>query len=268
MIPVALSAATGYFLYTPFVSVKLLLIVSGVLLLAISASILNQIQEVRYDALMERTSKRPLVVQSLSPYSAYIILIFAFSAGSIILYYSGGIYPFLTGLTTLIWYNGVYTILKRYTAFAVVPGALTGALPPLIGYLGAGGTLNYPGIFALCFVLFMAQIPHFWMIQIRYGEEYKNAGLPDLKSLFNKASLERLNFIWVAASLVSAVLLPLFRVIISEILIYILIILSFLVLIIFLNRLFRLMAANEMFYFRIFNLYDLVLMILVILDKL
>jgi heme o synthase len=268
MLPVALTAVTGYFLYSPSFSFSLAKIVSGVLLLAIAASVLNQIQERKLDARMKRTKERPLANESLSAQMAWIIFTITLLSGSIILFYGGGPPSLVTGLITLVWYNGVYTYLKRITAFAVVPGALTGALPPLIGYVGAGGGATHEEILALCFVFFMAQIPHFWMIQIRYGEEYIHAGLPSLTSLFNKKALERLTFIWVLASLATAMLLPMFRIITETTLIYCLLGITTLVLILFLNRLNKWIPLKEGLYFGAFNLYYLIVMGLVVAEKL
>ena len=64
----------------------------------------------------------------------------------------------------LIWYNGIYTPLKRKTAFAVVPGSVIGAIPPMVGYVAAGGSALDPQILAFAFFMFMWQIPHFWLL--------------------------------------------------------------------------------------------------------
>ena len=268
MIPVALTAVTGFFLFDPVFSGKLFTVVAGVLLLAIAASVLNQIQERNLDSLMNRTRHRPLADKSLTLTSAWIILSITFATGSLLLFTSGGFNAFITGIFTLAWYNGVYTNLKRITAFAVVPGALTGALPPLIGYFGAGGLLNNPGIVALCFVLFMAQIPHFWMIQIRYGVEYKNAGFPSLISLFNITALERLTFTWVLASLTSTLLLPVFGIITESFFLYTLMGITGFTFVMFLNYLIKWIKVKEKVYFIAFNLYYLIVMGLVVAERL
>lgn len=267
MLPVALTAVTGFFLFDPSFSVKLLLIVSGVLLLAISASVLNQIQEIRYDAIMERTRSRPLTEKSLSLFSAWVVFASSLLTGSVLLYSGGGLYPLVTGLLTLVWYNGVYTYLKRITAFAIVPGALTGVLPLIIGYLGAGGELNNPEILSLSFVFFMAQIPHFWMILMRYGDEYLKAGLPSLTNIFDVNKIRRLTFIWVLASVVAFVLLPLFSIITSAIGILILLLLSLTIIAVFFTILIDRYRFPISFYFRFFNYYILFLLLLIIADK-
>ena len=197
------------------------------------------------------------------------IRIFASSllTGSVLLYSGGGLYPLVTGLLTLVWYNGVYTYLKRITAFAIVPGALTGVLPLIIGYLGAGGELNNPEILSLSFVFFMAQIPHFWMILIRYGDEYLKAGLPSLTNIFDVNKIRRLTFIWVLASVVAFVLLPLFSIITSAIGILILLLLSLTIIAVFFTILIDRYRFPISFYFRFFNYYILFLLLLIIADK-
>ena len=268
MLPVTMTALTGYFLYCPVLSGKLLKVVTGVLLLAIAASVLNQIQERKLDALMNRTRQRPLANKSLSLANAWIIFSISILTGAFVLFAGGGCYALLTGLLTLAWYNGFYTYLKRITAFAIVPGALTGALPPLTGYLGAGGSWHKPEILTLCFVFFMAQIPHFWMIQMQYGKEYKLAGLPALVSLFSRTSLERLTFIWVLASLISTLLLILSGIITGKIPSCILLCLTALIFLLFLNKLLNWIPVNEKIYFNGFNLFYLFLMLLIIIGRL
>lgn len=267
MLPVALTSVTGYFLYSPSFSANLFILVAGILFLAIAASVLNQIEERKLDALMNRTRHRPLANNSVSLFSAWILFSAFFSAGSLILLRIGGFNTFLIGIFTLAWYNVVYTYLKRITAFAIVPGALTGALPPLIGYVGAGGSMDYHGIYALCFVLFVAQIPHFWMIQIRYGQEYTLAGFPSLTTYFNPDSLERLTFIWVSASIACAMLLPLFGLITKGLLITFLVVISFIIFFLFLNRIVKWFTLKEESYFGAFNMYYLIVMVLIVVQN-
>ena len=103
-------------------------------------------------------------------------------------------------LFTIFWYNVIYTYSKRITAFAVVPGAITGALPPLIGWVAAGGGIFDKPIVFVEFLFFTGQIPHFWLLILKYGEEYKKAGIPSLTEVLSRTQIGRLTFTWVVAS--------------------------------------------------------------------
>jgi protoheme IX farnesyltransferase len=83
----------------------------------------------------------------------------------------------------------VYTFLKRKTGFAVIPGSLTGALPPLIGWVAAGGGVTEPLIIYISVFVFIWQIPHFWLRILIYGKEYQEAGLPTLFEHFTKRQI-------------------------------------------------------------------------------
>ena len=98
--------------------------------MAVSASVLNQIQEIAIDSKMNRTCNRPLPAQKITIQHATLFLLFSLIAGTTIIYSTGNLAAMVIGLVTIIWYNVIYTNLKRITAFAVVPGAVTGALPP------------------------------------------------------------------------------------------------------------------------------------------
>ena len=139
MIPVSLTGFTGYFIFDPHFSLKILLISLGILLLAISASVLNQIQEVNLDCKMNRTHNRPIPAGKINLYQAVLFFFINLIAGTVIIYSAGNFKAAIIGFLTILWYNGIYTYSKRITAFAVVPGAITGALPPLIGWVAAGG---------------------------------------------------------------------------------------------------------------------------------
>jgi protoheme IX farnesyltransferase len=114
------------------------------------------------------------------------------------------------GVLALFWYNGVYTYLKKKTAFAAVPGAAVGMVSPAIGWVSAGGDLFDPRIAAVCFIFFMWQIPHFWLLLLNHGKEYEQAGLPSLTRVMSKPQIGRVTFAWIVAAAIAGLSLPLY----------------------------------------------------------
>jgi len=226
MIPVSLTGFTGYFIFDPHISFKIVQLSFGILLMAIAASVLNQIQEVELDRKMDRTHNRPIPAGNVSIHHSFIFFLFSLITGVFLIYIGGNIKASIIGLITILWYNGVYTYSKRITAFAVVPGALTGALPPLIGWVAAGGEVLDKPIIFLEFLFFTGQIPHFWLLILKYGEEYKNAGIPSLSSVFSVNQINRLTYTWVVVSVVAALFLCSFEIIQHTLLIIILLVAS------------------------------------------
>lgn len=213
MIPVSLTGFTGYFIFDPQLSYKIVFVSIGILFMAVSSSVLNQIQEVELDRRMSRTHNRPVPSGKIGLQQAILFFVINLIAGTIIIYSTGNLKAAIIGIITVLWYNGIYTYSKRITAFAVVPGAITGALPPLIGWVAAGGAIWDKPIVFLEFLFFTGQIPHFWLLIIKYGEQYKNAGLPSLTSVFTINQINRLTFTWVVFSVVAALFLCYFEVI-------------------------------------------------------
>lgn len=226
MIPVSLTGFTGYFIFDPHLSYKIVFVSIGILFMAVSSSVLNQIQEVELDARMSRTHNRPIPSGKISLQLATWFFFINLIAGTIIIYTAGNIKASIIGLITVLWYNGIYTYSKRITAFAVVPGAITGALPPLIGWVAAGGAMWDKPVVFLEFLFFTGQIPHFWLLILKYGEQYKNAGLPSLTSVFTINQINRLTFTWVVFSVVAALFLCYFEVIQNMPVIWILLVAS------------------------------------------
>jgi heme o synthase len=205
-LPVTLSTFTGFVLFKGELSAITFIVCAGVLLLASSASIINHILEWKTDALMPRTSRRPLASGRINIFRAYIVALISGTLGSLLLLRTG-IIPLTLGLFNLLWYTLIYTWLKKHTAFAVVPGSLVGAIPPIIGWTAAGGTALDKEIILVAFFFFIGQIPHFWLLVMRYGKDYEVAGLPSLSKLLSDNQLQNLTLIWVAATTMAAILL-------------------------------------------------------------
>lgn len=201
---VAASALAGYALY-PLRGgwTEAMAPIGGVLLLAAGCSALNQWQERRSDALLQRTRLRPLASQRLSPGAGLAIAIALLSLALLLLARSENRLVFGLGLFAIVWYNGVYTGLKQRSALALLPGALCGAIAPLIGWSAAGGALDDYRIVLLAGTLVLWQIPHFWSFACRHRADYLRSKLPSLFTLFNDGQIRRLGMLWSAALLVA-----------------------------------------------------------------
>ncbi len=205
-----LFTSAGFILAHHGFSEKMVLPILAVLFLASGACALNQYQDRKIDRAMERTRGRPIPSQKLRPSTALrISLAFIFS-GLMILFYGTNTFASGLGIVSILWYNGVYTYLKRWTPFAAIPGALVGTIPPAIGWASAGGTIFHPQFLALAFFSFLWQVPHFWLILLSAGTDYERAGLPSLTRIFTPNQLKRITFIWICSTAVLALSLPLF----------------------------------------------------------
>jgi protoheme IX farnesyltransferase len=205
----SLSAAMGFFLVADPAWEMFPALFAGVFLLACGACALNQYQERDVDARMPRTAKRPIPSGKIPPGRALgVALLLILTGEGLLLLVGNAVVPTL-GMAAVLWYNVLYTGLKKKSAFAAVPGALIGAIPPAMGWTAGGGRLADPSLAALAFFFFMWQVPHFWLHVLSYGSDDRAAGLPSLSDVFHNAQLERLTCQWVSATAVSALLLGL-----------------------------------------------------------
>lgn len=209
---VTLTTAFGYICFTNDLSINLLTAVLGIFLLACGSAVINHIQESATDALMDRTRNRPIPSKRISVNDAARIAILLVGLGSVLLI-SNGFIPLLLGWLNLVWYNLVYTPLKKITPIAIIPGSLVGAIPPVVGWTSAGGNLFDPQILVIAFFFFIWQIPHFWLLLLVIGNDYEKAGFPTLTKIFNSVQLSRITFVWIAATAVASLLIPLFGII-------------------------------------------------------
>jgi len=214
-IAVTFTAVTGYIVFTGRLDFATIYLVLGVFFLASGSSALNECQESDYDAKMPRTMNRPIPTGKLSLKEAVIISsIFCF-IGLSILYYSFGTVTALLGAINLVWYNVIYTYLKRVSSFAVVPGSMVGAIPAFMGWTAGGGYVFEPAIIFIAFYLFIWQIPHFWLLMLKYGKEYEDAGFKTINQAVTAGNLKLVIFAWVIATSFSSIIVPLFLVNIS-----------------------------------------------------
>lgn len=148
----------------------------GVALVASGSSALNQYLERFTDAKMPRTADRPLPSGRLTPAEVLLFGAMCGVVGTLWLVVTVNLLTALLTLGTLAMYVGLYTPLKKQTSICTAIGAIPGALPPVLGWTAARGSLD-AGAFALFAVLFLWQFPHFLAIAWMYREQYERAGL-------------------------------------------------------------------------------------------
>ena len=157
----------------------ILLTLVGVLFLASGSSALNQFQERKIDKTMPRTALRPLPSGEMSETEALAFIWVTLLIGIVSLSQISFLVLAL-GLGAVFSYNGLYTLWwKPRMAFAAIPGAIPGALPILMGAAAAAGSINTAGIYWFL-ILFIWQMPHFWVLADRYRDDYALGGIPTL----------------------------------------------------------------------------------------
>lgn len=188
-----LTAAAGFFLASRgIIDVPLLLaMLGGLSLIIASACVFNNYIDRDIDKKMKRTKNRALVSGAISPRNA---LIFAYSLGVIgayILFQFTNVLTALLALFGLFAYVVVYGIAKRQSSFGTIVGSVSGAIPPVVGYVAVTGQLNIPS-YLLFFILTFWQMPHFYAIAIFRRADYSAADIPVLpiKSGIEAAKLQ------------------------------------------------------------------------------
>ncbi len=177
---VLVTAAVGYAVGTlgTFSILRFVLFMAGTALLCAGASALNQFAERDTDARMVRTSRRPLPAGRLRPDEALSFGLVLSGAGLAMLAFVNPL-TLLLGAASLASYVLAYTPLKRLTSLSTVVGAVPGALPPLMGWAAARGSLA-PAGWGLFAILFLWQLPHFLAIGWLYRDDYARGGFPML----------------------------------------------------------------------------------------
>lgn len=204
---VVVSAVLGWYMAEDAMDLSTLLrLAGGGYLLTGASNGLNQIYERRTDALMSRTSNRPLPTGRLSMAAALAASLIAGAVGLACLF-SFNLLTGLLGLLALVSYAFVYTPLKARTALSVFVGAIPGALPPMIGYVAATGDFGIePG--TLFAVQFMWQFPHFWAIAWVAHDDYAKAGFRMLPFASGRTRRSAWTILTYTAFCIPASLLP------------------------------------------------------------
>ncbi len=177
---IAFTTAAAFCIAAPpslsgFPWMALLHTVVGTVLVASGAATLNQWMERGFDARMRRTARRPVAAGRMDPSHALGFGTALSLAGAVYLAVNTGVLPSLLAGVTLLSYLFVYTPLKRITPLCTAIGAIPGALPPLIGWAAARGSLD-PEVLVVFAIVFLWQFPHFMAIAWMYRDDYDRAG--------------------------------------------------------------------------------------------
>ena len=172
---VVITTAAGYAIGAPLFSIVALMhVLFGTALVAAGTNALNQYVERNLDARMQRTARRPLPAGRISARAALVFSAGIAIAGTVYLALTVNVLTAVLGAFTLTSYIFVYTPLKRISTACTIVGAVPGAVPPLMGYVAATGTLGTLGWIAFG-ILFFWQLPHFMAISWTHREDYGRA---------------------------------------------------------------------------------------------
>ena len=176
---VGVTAAAGFYLAsTGVVDLTLLFhAVVGTLISSAGSAALNMLLERDTDAKMERTRNRPLPSGRIAPMEALILGLSLSILGTGYLALLVNPLAAALGAATILSYLVIYTPLKRKTSLSTLVGAVPGALPPVMGWAAASGTLD-PGAVTLFLILFFWQLPHFLALAWKYRDDFARAGFP------------------------------------------------------------------------------------------
>ena len=173
---VLMSALVGYWLASSeLVLGHLLAFAMGTFLVVAGANAFNQVLEHESDARMRRTAGRPIPAGRLRLSEAFVVASVCSIAGHAILFMEAGPLCGALALSATVIYVLVYTPMKAHSAWSTVPGAISGAIPPLMGFSAVQGRLG-PLAWSLFAILFFWQFPHTWAIAAAYRDDYAKIG--------------------------------------------------------------------------------------------
>lgn len=208
-VAVAVVSMLGYLLHSPEISVALFSTGFGSFFLCAGCSALNQVQEKRTDGYFSRTMTRPLPQGYMSSKAATMIAILWISMAMSFYAMTASSHTLIVAVMVLVIYNGLYTAMKRRTPFALLVGSIAGAMPPLMGWVAAGGSIFNSLILTNCVIWYLVQIPHVWMRIYTHKEEYLSRFSPIPISYFVLMHQKMLMRIWYFAYVCSVMIFAL-----------------------------------------------------------
>ena len=206
---VVASSAAGYYLGVAGAldPSNMAVAVLGTALVAGGAAALNQVYERDTDGLMRRTRMRPLPDGRVTAADASIFGAVLSATGLALLLARTNVAAAALALVTIVVYLAIYTPMKRRTPLSTLIGAVPGALPPLIGWTAARGTIDAGGA-ALFAIVFLWQIPHFMAISWLYRDDYATARFPMLSVVDAGGTRASRQALWYSVVLLPVSLAP------------------------------------------------------------
>lgn len=209
---VLVATATGFYLAVPWqpiymIGAPVVHALLGTALVAIGANALNHFIEAPLDAKMQRTQGRPIPTGRLTSGEVLLFGLVCGAVGALYLAWKVNTLAAMLGMFSFGSYVLVYTPMKRISPMSVFVGAIPGALPPMIGWAAASGSIGLEA-WLLFAVVFFWQLPHFASIAWIYREDYRRAGFPVLSVIDSHGTRTNLHVVTHSIGLLAASLLP------------------------------------------------------------
>ncbi len=188
-----------------------ILVLIAVFFLSGGAAALNNYQDRHLDTQIKRTRLRPIPMKKVSAGMVLAISFtqIVFSLGALAML-SHSIFAAATALAAVLIYNGLYTPLKKRTLYAMIPGILCGAMPPIIGWVATGVPISSSVLFYIVAALALWQIPHYWLLLLSNKLDFSNRLLPSFANYFSYRELAVLSCFWIICYSLIILLIPLF----------------------------------------------------------
>jgi heme o synthase len=206
----ALAAVSGALLAHPVADSSLASIFAGSFLFTLAVTWFNQIQERQGDGLMARTRNRPLANNTVPVRYAIEWAGFCLAVSISLLFACGGWLAVTILGVVILFYNCIYTSMKRRSPFALILGAIAGAAPPVLGWVCAGGAILNVMPLTLFLLFFIWQVPHFWLVAKRYSLDYEGIKYPLPWREIGNGFYVQMLVLWIMAFCVVILALPAF----------------------------------------------------------
>ncbi|MBU1172189.1 MAG: UbiA family prenyltransferase [Proteobacteria bacterium] len=194
---VGFSSLASYLIYQPLDFWPGFLTAGAVFILCCGCASLNNLQDRHWDLRFERTKKRALPGQRISPLAAGSQSLILIASGLILLDTIPVTHlPLILGILSIILYNGLYTPLKSMSLLSLAPGVLCGVMPCLIGWTASGGGVFDVRIHCVVMIFGLWQLPHLGLLALSHARDYKNNDIPGFLRQVSETSLKRMIIFW------------------------------------------------------------------------